>query len=60
MISSSVIIINKKKVHVTISVGATLVREADTMDSIIERADQLMYQSKQNGRNRVTLDGENR
>ncbi len=59
MISSSVIIINRKKVRVTISIGAALVREADTMDSIIERADQLMYQSKQNGRNRITMEGEN-
>ena len=60
MISSSVIVIKKKKVHVTISVGAVVAREGDTLTSIIERADQLMYQSKQNGRNQVTLDGENR
>jgi diguanylate cyclase (GGDEF)-like protein/PAS domain S-box-containing protein len=43
-------------VHVTISVGATLVRLDDTVESLVTRADQLMYQSKQNGRNRVTME----
>lgn len=42
---------------VTISVGATLARDADTPDSLIQRADRLMYESKLAGRNRVTLDG---
>jgi diguanylate cyclase (GGDEF)-like protein/PAS domain S-box-containing protein len=39
---------------VTISFGATLVRSDDTFESIVQRADSLMYQSKLNGRNRVT------
>jgi diguanylate cyclase (GGDEF)-like protein len=41
---------------VTISLGATLSRLEDTPESILARADQLIYQSKQDGRNRVTLD----
>jgi len=40
---------------VTISVGATLVRNGDTLESLISRADKLMYQSKTNGRNCVTI-----
>ncbi|MFH0919571.1 MAG: diguanylate cyclase [Fibrobacterota bacterium] len=40
--------------HVTISSGATLAQDDDTADTIIRRADALMYQSKQDGRNRVT------
>ncbi len=43
-------------IHVTISVGATLAHLEDTVESLIERADQLMYQSKRSGRNRVTME----
>ena len=39
---------------ITISIGATLVNENDTVISILERADKLMYQSKKDGKNRVT------
>lgn len=39
---------------ITISVGATLFLPTDTPDSIVRRADELMYQSKRDGRNRVT------
>ena len=42
-------------VSVTISVGGTLVNRADTIDSLVDRADRLMYQSKANGRNRITI-----
>jgi len=37
-------------VRVTISVGATLVQAGDTVESLVDRADQLMYQSKQSER----------
>jgi diguanylate cyclase (GGDEF)-like protein len=39
---------------VTVSVGATLVTKEDTMETLMHRADQLMYASKNAGRNRVT------
>ena len=42
-------------VAVTISIGATLVQDDDTLDSLVARADQLMYQSKAAGRNCVTF-----
>ncbi len=56
MVASSAITINSLKVSVTVSIGATLIHEKDTLESLIERADGLMYQSKQNGRNRVTVE----
>ena len=56
MIANSSINVNGEKVSVTASIGGAIVHETDTMESIIERADQLMYQSKQTGRNRVTLE----
>lgn len=40
---------------VTISVGGTLLRANDTPESFVARADQLMYQSKQAGRNCFTI-----
>ena len=40
---------------VTISIGATLARPGDSMDSALKRADSQVYVSKQNGRNRVTV-----
>jgi diguanylate cyclase (GGDEF)-like protein/PAS domain S-box-containing protein len=41
-------------VQITISVGATLVTPEDTLETLVQRADQLMYQSKGMGRNKVT------
>jgi diguanylate cyclase (GGDEF)-like protein/PAS domain S-box-containing protein len=43
-------------VAVTISIGATCLSLNDTPESIIRRADGLMYQSKQAGRNAVTVE----
>lgn len=41
-------------IRVTVSVGATIARDGDTIEELVKRADELMYQSKQDGRNRVT------
>ena len=40
---------------VTISVGATLLNSNDTVNTFVQRADNLMYQSKEAGRNRVSV-----
>lgn len=39
----------------TVSVGVTKAVQGDTVDSIIERSDKLMYQSKRKGRNLVSI-----
>ncbi len=44
------------RLQVTVSVGATLGRPADSPEDLIDRADRLMYLSKDAGRNRVTTD----
>jgi predicted signal transduction protein with EAL and GGDEF domain len=44
------------QVRVTISVGATMALPTETGDDLVDRADKLMYASKQGGRNRVTTD----
>jgi len=47
--------LESQSLAVTISIGATLLRTDDTPESFVKRADQLLYQSKQAGRNRVTI-----
>lgn len=56
LIESSYLMHGSEKLKVTISMGATLIREKDTVDSLLKRADELMYQSKSEGRNRLTID----
>lgn len=45
-----------KTLTVTMSMGATMAGATDTGESLIKRADTLMYRSKENGRNRLTTD----
>ena len=45
-----------EKLHVTVSVGVTAVRREDTLETLIGRADKLMYISKKTGKNKVTTD----
>jgi diguanylate cyclase (GGDEF)-like protein len=56
MVEGSAISKGEDSMRVTVSIGATLARKGDTVDSLLSRADRLMYQSKRSGRNRVTAD----
>lgn len=42
-------------VRVSVSIGGTLAQKGDAIETIVNRADKLMYQSKANGRDRVTI-----
>jgi diguanylate cyclase (GGDEF)-like protein/PAS domain S-box-containing protein len=55
LVESSRLDLSAANLTVTISVGATLFLPADTPESIVRRADALMYQSKRVGRNRVSV-----
>jgi len=44
-----------RNLSVTISIGASVNQTNDTVESLIQRTDQLMYKSKQNGRNHITV-----
>ena len=55
LISVSHLDANDKILEVTVSVGVTLLRKNDTPESLVGRADQLMYESKQRGGNCVTI-----
>jgi diguanylate cyclase (GGDEF)-like protein/PAS domain S-box-containing protein len=54
LVAESCIPVSGKILQVTISVGATLIRKDDSLQSVVQRADELMYQSKSEGRNRIT------
>lgn len=47
---------NGSSLSATVSIGATLARSGETMELLVDRADKLMYESKQRGRNLVTID----
>lgn len=55
-IEGSSLDLGAEKIRVTISVGGTTAQPNDTIETLVKRADQLMYQSKASGRNRVTTD----
>lgn len=55
LVESSVVNAGGAESVVTVSIGGTLADAADTAETVITRADALMYASKQAGRNRVTL-----
>jgi diguanylate cyclase (GGDEF)-like protein len=46
---------NGENSMLTVSIGIAMHREGDTLESLIERADQAMYSAKLNGRNQVCV-----
>jgi diguanylate cyclase (GGDEF)-like protein/PAS domain S-box-containing protein len=55
LVEQSSLSINQGNIRVTISIGATLALENDTIETLIKRADQLMYRAKTSGRNCVSI-----
>ena len=55
LIEKSYIIHENEKLYVTISIGATIINKNDTINSLIKRADTLLYKSKAAGRNCLTM-----
>jgi diguanylate cyclase (GGDEF)-like protein len=55
LVENSYILHENERLHVTISIGATLVNHDDTIESLTKRADTLLYESKRKGRNRLTI-----
>ncbi len=56
LIAQSRLVVDRRRVAVTVSIGATLVEPEDTAASVLSRADTLLYTAKRTGRNRVCLD----
>ncbi len=59
LIENSFIMAGEDKLNVTVSIGATMSIQGETVETIIDRADRHMYLSKNRGRNRVTEDEDN-
>ena len=55
LVEKTSIKVDDKNLRVTISAGVTLIDPKDNVDALIKRADRLLYESKKNGRNRVTV-----
>lgn len=45
--------------HITVSIGVAQLREGDTPESLIERADSALYLAKRSGRNQVQIESQN-
>jgi diguanylate cyclase (GGDEF)-like protein/PAS domain S-box-containing protein len=56
LVEKSSISVEGKNVEVTISIGASLVHKDDTVDTLMKRVDELMYKSKSEGRNRLSIE----
>jgi diguanylate cyclase (GGDEF)-like protein/PAS domain S-box-containing protein len=56
LVEKSSISVEGRNIEVTISIGATLARKGDTAETLIKRADELMYKSKNEGRNRLSME----
>jgi diguanylate cyclase (GGDEF)-like protein len=54
LIASSSIFLNGVTINVTVSIGATSVRPGEALEDVLGRADKLLYDSKNRGRNTVT------
>jgi diguanylate cyclase (GGDEF)-like protein/PAS domain S-box-containing protein len=54
IIEASTIRLPERDLSVTVSVGAIMAQTEDTVEGLIQKADDLMYESKKAGKNRVT------
>ena len=55
LVEQSSLALGDDVIRVTVSIGATSAKPDDTMDSLLKRADRLLYQSKFNGRNCISI-----
>ncbi|MCF8069710.1 MAG: sensor domain-containing diguanylate cyclase [Desulfobacterales bacterium] len=56
LVEKTFIHVSEKLLNVTVSIGATMAKDSDSMASLTKRSDDLLYMSKKNGRNRMTSD----
>jgi diguanylate cyclase (GGDEF)-like protein/PAS domain S-box-containing protein len=55
LVENAYLMYQDEPLRVTISAGATVYREPESLDDLLKRADKLMYDSKRAGRNRLSV-----
>jgi diguanylate cyclase (GGDEF)-like protein len=55
LVEQSEIMVGSEKINVTISVGATIAKQGESVVDLLKKTDQLMYRSKSTGGNRVNF-----
>jgi len=55
LVKNTTVKTEKEELNITISVGATFIEENDDIGLLLKRADSYLYESKERGRNRVTI-----
>ncbi len=56
LVAQSWFSVGKNTIKVTVSIGGTVAKPDDTFNSLIKRADRLMYKSKIQGRNCISIE----
>lgn len=56
LVSKTQIQVPGSPLNVTVSMGATMAAPDDTRDSLMKRADMLLYKSKNKGKNCITIE----
>ncbi len=56
LVESSRLVVNRQAVKLTVSIGGTMAVPGDDADTLLRRADSLLYAAKEAGRNRITID----
>jgi PleD family two-component response regulator len=56
LIQDSYLVRGDQRLQVMVSIGGTLAQPDDAPDTLIKRADTLLYTGKQDGRNRLTME----
>lgn len=52
-VESELMQVDDKKFRITVSIGVSEFRSNDTLEDLLERADNALYQAKENGRNQI-------
>lgn len=55
LVENTIIEVKDKKLRVTISVGGALVTNIDDINTLLKKADNLLYESKRNGKNDISI-----
>ncbi len=55
LVKKSFLTVGDEKLQVTMSIGGALARKDDSMESVVKRADEQLYRSKREGRDRVSI-----